>query len=50
MMALRSQLLAAAAFGPYETGELGYAQPLWDQLPDFSPLIGERGFVSALLS
>ena len=49
LMALRSHLLAAAAFGPYETGELGYAQQLWDQLPDFSLLIGDRGFVSAWL-
>ena len=37
LMALRSHLLAATAFGPYETGELGYAEQLWDKLPDDSP-------------
>jgi hypothetical protein len=47
LMALRSHLLAAAAFGPYETGELGYAEALWEELPDSSLLIGDRGFVSA---
>lgn len=49
LMALRSHLVAAAAMGPYETGELGYAQGLIDQLPEDSLLLGDRGFVSAWL-
>lgn len=49
LMALRSHLLAGAAFGPYETGELAYAEALWDQLPDDSLMIGDRGFVSTAL-
>lgn len=49
LMALRSHLLAAAALGPYETGELGYLETLREQLPDHSLMIGDRGFVSAWL-
>lgn len=48
-MALRSHLLAAAGFGPYEMGELGYAEGLIDQVPEHSLLIGDRAFVSAWL-
>ena len=40
LMALRSHLLAAVAFGPY-TGELGYAEQLWDKLPDDSLMIAD---------
>lgn len=49
LMVLRSHLLAAVAFGPYDTGELGYAESLWEQLPDDSLVIADRGFVSAML-
>ncbi len=47
LMALRSHLLAAAAFGPYDTHELGYAQSLFAQVPDHSLCILDRGFFSA---
>jgi hypothetical protein len=48
LMALRSHLISAAAFGPYsgkETGEHSLAQELWPQLPDRSLVIVDRGFL-----
>ena len=33
LMALRSHLLAAVAFGPYAAGEISYATNLWSSLP-----------------
>lgn len=47
LMALRSHLLAAVAFGPYETGEITYAVNLWSSVPDDSLTIVDRGFLSA---
>lgn len=47
LMALRSHLIAAAAFGPYATGEHGYAQSLWEQVPEHSLVILDRGFLAA---
>ena len=47
LMALRSHLLQAAAFGPYDTHELGYAEPLFSQVPDESLVILDRGFFAA---
>lgn len=35
-MALRSHLLAKAAFGPCGNGEYHYAAQLWDAIPDDS--------------
>lgn len=32
LMTLRSHLLAAATFGPYETGEISYAAHLWSSI------------------
>jgi hypothetical protein len=48
-MALRSHVIAAAAFGTYRKGEHAYAQSLWQELPDNSLCIIDRGFFSAKL-
>ena len=48
LMALRSHLIAGAAFGPYrgkKTGEHSLAQQLWPQLPDQSLVIMDKGFI-----
>lgn len=48
LMALRSHLIAGAAFGPYsgkKTGEHSLAQQLWAQLPDQSLVIIDKGFI-----
>jgi hypothetical protein len=47
LMALRSHLLAAVAFGPYETSEIAYAVNLWPAVPRDSLTIVDRGFLSA---
>jgi transposase IS4-like protein/DDE family transposase len=47
LMTLRSHLLAAVAFGAYETGELSYATTLWSSVPRDSLTIVDRGFLSA---
>ncbi|MEK7763438.1 MAG: IS4 family transposase, partial [Nitrospirota bacterium] len=47
LMALRSHLLAAVAFGPYQTSEIAYAVDLWPALPNDSLTIVDRGFLSA---
>lgn len=47
LMALRSHLIRAVAFGPCsgkKTGELSLAQQLWIQLPDESLVILDKGF------
>lgn len=46
LMALRSHLLAAAAFGPYDH-EHRYARDLWPKLPDSSLAIVDRNFLAA---
>jgi len=48
LMALRSHLAAAVAFGPYsgkKTGEHSLARQLWPQLPDHSLVIMDKGFI-----
>jgi hypothetical protein len=48
LMALRSHLLAAASFGPYQGhGEHWYADDLWPCLPDDSLVIVDRNFWAA---
>jgi len=47
LAALRSHLLAAAAFGPYTTGEGTLAEALWAQLPERSLCIVDRNFLAA---
>lgn len=47
LMALRSHLLAAAAFGPYEVGECTLASELWRHLPDDSLTALDKGFFGA---
>lgn len=47
LMALRSHLLTAASFGPYETGEHTYATELWASVPDDSLTILDKGFLAA---
>lgn len=46
LMVLRSHLLAAARFGPYDS-ELTYAAELWPLVPDNALTIVDRGFLSA---
>jgi Transposase DDE domain len=48
-MALRSHVIAAAAFGTYSQGEHFYAQSVWQELPDNSLCIIDRAFSSAKL-
>jgi hypothetical protein len=47
LMALRSHLLRAAAFGPHATGEYTYAGRLWGAVPNDSLTIVDRGFLAA---
>jgi len=47
VMALRSHLLAAAAFGPYGVDERAYAASLWDTVPDHSLVLIDRNFLQA---
>jgi len=42
VMALRSHLLAAAAFGPYGVDERAYATSLWETVPDHSLVLVDR--------
>ena len=52
LMALRSHLISAVAFGPCrgkKTGELSLAKQLWPQLPDDSLVIVDKGFSSYAL-
>jgi len=46
LMAVRSHLMAAAACGGLDQGELTLLQPLLEQIPDDSLTILDRGFVS----
>jgi hypothetical protein len=46
LMALRSHLIVAANFGPYDD-ERNYARELWPQVPDHSLLIVDRHFLAA---
>jgi hypothetical protein len=47
LMALRSHLLAAVAFGPFQTGEVTYAADLWRSVPNDSLTAIDRGFFAA---
>jgi hypothetical protein len=47
LMALRSHLLAAVTFGPYETSEVAYAGTLWASVPRDALTIVDRCFLSA---
>ena len=47
LMALRSHLLAAARYAPYEVGETTLAEELWQELPQDSLCIIDRGFLAA---
>jgi hypothetical protein len=47
LMALRSHLLAAVRFGPYDTSERSYAMDLWSSVPDSALVIVDRLFVDA---
>lgn len=47
LFALRSHLIASAAFGPYAKSEHYYAAELWSALPDHSLTIVDRGFFGA---
>jgi len=47
LMALRSHLLASAAFGAYDNGEHAYAAELWPSVPDGSLTTLDKAFVAA---
>lgn len=47
VMALRSHLLAAAAFGPYGIDERSYATSLWQTVPDQSLVLIDRLHIQA---
>jgi len=47
LMAVRSHLLLAASIGPYAEGEHSLAKPLWDEIPDHSLTIVDKGFFGA---
>lgn len=48
LMALRSHVIAAASFGPYD-GEHTYAADLWPHVPEESLVIVDRGFLAATI-
>jgi hypothetical protein len=47
LMALRSHLLAAVQFGPYDSHENHYAARLWSSVPPRSLVIVDKGFFGA---
>jgi Insertion element 4 transposase N-terminal/Transposase DDE domain len=47
LMALRSHLLAGMRFGPYEKSEQEYASELWEEMPNNSLMVVDKGFLSA---
>jgi hypothetical protein len=47
LMALRSHLLASAAFGPYADSEIVLSAGLWSAVPDESLVVVDRGFLAA---
>lgn len=47
VMALRSHLLAAACFGPYEIDERQYAKALWETIPEQSLVLLDRNYLQA---
>lgn len=46
LMALRSHMLAGVNFGGINEGEMTLVEPLWQQVPDHSLSILDRGFLS----
>ena len=44
LVALRSHLMAAATFGPWQKSEHALAQEIWEQIPDYSLTVVDRGF------
>jgi hypothetical protein len=46
LMVLRTHLLAGMTIGPWATGEVTLAEPLWAKVPDRSLTILDRGFLS----
>lgn len=47
LIAVRSHLVAASAFGPYSTSEYAYAKELWPVIPDDSLTIVDRNYLAA---
>jgi hypothetical protein len=47
LMALRSHLLAATTFGPFNIDERRYAESLWGSVPDKSLLLFDRHYLQA---
>jgi len=47
VMSLRSHLLAAAVFGPFNTDERTYAESLWNTVPDNSLVLLDRMYLQA---
>lgn len=47
LMAVRSHLLPAAAFGPYAVDERAYARALWSSVPDQSLVLIDRHYLQA---
>lgn len=47
LMALRSHILAAADFGPYNDSEITLSAFLWREVPDDSLVLVDRGFLAA---
>jgi hypothetical protein len=47
VMALRSHLIAAAAFGPFGIDERRYAESLWDSVPEKSLLLIDRNYLQS---
>lgn len=47
LMALRSHLLAAATFGPFNVDERRYAEALWDSVPAKSLLLLDRHYLQS---
>ena len=47
LIAARSHLVAAAAFGPYENSEHHYADQLWSEIPVDSVTLLDRNFLAA---
>lgn len=47
LMALRSHILAAAEFGPYNDSEIVLSAFLWRAVPDDSLVVVDRGFLAA---
>ena len=47
LMAVRSHLLVAASFGPYDVDERTYARALWRSVPDQSLVLVDRAYLQA---